>query len=176
MCHLFSEAYECQAGKPLSTFSRPEQVGWWFRNGRCDFNKVPEILSLAHYREMWIRWWKSLQPTWRCPDDISECPWPLPRKLPSDHGMLWEKLLAGGKDGLFVVVMSLSWWILKCPQDGEEISELEKALVDVSWVLANMLSVFPPRALEEMPSFPPHSRPNHSGMKVGLLNKRLRKN
>lgn len=135
---------------------------------------MPEILSLDRYQEMWIRWWTSLQPSWRCAGDIRKCSWPLPREPPSVHGPLWDKLLAGGKDGLFIVVMSLSWWVIKHGRDSGKDSQLEEALVDVSWVLANMVSVLSSPALEDMPTASPSSHSNRSAVKVGPPKKRLR--
>ena len=92
------------------------------------------ISSLAAYEKFWIGWWTSLQPSWRHSDV-----WPLPRG-PIGDGK-WDELLVGGKDGLFVVVMALSWWIgesAKTPGEGFGIME---AIADVSWVLSNLVSV-----------------------------------
>ena len=41
----------------------------------------------------------------------------------------WNDLLIGGKDGIFVVVMTLSWWIHKKKDKG---SKLTEAMTDVS--------------------------------------------
>ena len=115
----------------LSTFSRPDQVGWWFRVGRRDFGRIPPITSLHTYEKLWIGWWSSLQPDWR------EGGWPLLRG--SVDGP-WDELLVGGKDGLFVVMMTLSWWIMERAKDESGDSELEKAIADVLWVLFNLVS------------------------------------
>lgn len=123
--------FQTQVG--LSTTSHPGQVSWWFRHGRRSFKKIPEISSLPAYKESWATWWMSLQPDWRSGG------WPLHCSL-SPVG-LWNKILVGGKDGLFVVVMSLSWWIIKNAEDKREDSKLEEATADVSWVLSNLVSV-----------------------------------
>jgi len=108
------------------------------------------IASLPNYEELWIGWWTSLQPDWR-----NTGSWPLPRS-PSADGS-WDELLVGGKDGLFIVVMSLSWWIVECAKgEGEsEESELEEALADISWVLSNLVSVL--SAGDTEPTSPPAS-------------------
>jgi len=131
-------------------FSRPDQVGWWFRIGCRNFKKLPSIPSLPNYEKFWICWWSSLQPDWRCIGD-----WPLA----CDAGGTWDKLLIGGKDGLFIVVMTLAWWITEYTNSGGEDSELEEAIKDVSWVLSNLVSVLSTRDANRPSStlpLPPH--------------------
>ena len=57
----------------------------------------------------------------------------------------WDEIIVGGKDGLFVVVVSLSWWILKRAEGEDEDedgnSQLGEAVQDVRWVLENLASV-----------------------------------
>ena len=139
-----------QAHKQLSMFSHPKQVGWWFCIGRRNFEKIPDIPSLQKYRELWVCWWTSLQPPWRCMTD-----WPLPRSSSTDGP--WNDLLVGGKDGLFVVVMTLSWWINESANKGVGCSlQLKEAVADVSWVLSKFISALSTGDLELQP--PPPSR------------------
>ncbi|KAF9779708.1 hypothetical protein BJ322DRAFT_986375, partial [Thelephora terrestris] len=111
----------------LTTFSRPDQVGWWLRIGRRSFDKSPPIKSLEKYTKLWICWWTSLQPDWR-----KTGRWPLPCRVPVHGG--WDELLAGGKDGLFIVVMTLAWWSNAQAEMEGESHQLEAAIADVSWV------------------------------------------
>ena len=139
----------------LSTFSRPDQVGWWFRSGCRNFEKVPSIPSCLTYQKFWIAWWSSIQPAWRHAEN-----WPLPRKLSVDGP--WDNLLVRGKDGLFVVVMSLLWWIIEEAKGESEASELNEAIADVSWVLAKLVSVLSVRGTSPTSSHPASSHPTSS--------------
>ena len=118
----------------LSTSSRPNVVSWWFRHSRRDFNKLPPIESLCKYEESWIAWWAELQPDWRNTDD-----WPFPQGTSTDDS--WDALLVGGKDSLFVVMMTLAWWSIEYKKVGVQLSQLDEAISDVSWVLFNLISV-----------------------------------
>jgi len=103
--------------------------------------------------------------------------WPFPQGPPTDD--LWDDLLVGGKDGLFVVVMTLAWWSIKYEDTEDEPSQLKAAILDVSWVLSNILSALKTKDYTSRPASPPlqsppptyHSQATH---KVGRPNKRRR--
>jgi len=128
------------------TSSRPDQVSWWFRSGRREFNKVPSITSLDTYQAHWIAWWTALQPKWR---DVGS--WPFPQDPSTDDP--WDELLIGGKDGLFVVVMALAWWCIKHAAEDEP-SQLKAAILDVSWVLSNLISALTTKDYPPNPTSP----------------------
>lgn len=152
----------------LSTSSRPDQVGWWFRIGRRAFDKVPLIPSLNEYQRLWIAWWTALQPEWRVAGS-----WPFPQSSSADDP--WEDLLIGGKDGLFVVVMTLAWWSIKFADADGDPSHLEAAISDVSWVLSNLISVLTTEDSAPSPVEPlPSERRFQTIPKVGRPNKRHR--
>jgi len=121
---------------------------------------------------MWISWWTALQPEWRIAYD-----WPFPQHVSVDDS--WDNLLIGGKDGLFIVIMSLGWWCIedaKSEGDGRA-SQLKAAISDVSWVLSHLVSAF---SADEL-TFYPSSSPTRSSSpvpqvtkKVGRPNKRSR--
>lgn len=67
----------------------------------------------------------------------------------------WNDLLIGGKDGIFVVVMTLSWWIHKKKDKG---SKLTEAMTDVSWVLSQLVSTLSTKTPEPHPSTPSRGR------------------
>ena len=75
-----------------------------------------------------------LQPEWG-----HEGSWPLLRDSLASGP--WDDILIGGKDGLFVMIMMLSWWILSGAQGEGSNSQLEEAVADISWVLLNLVSV-----------------------------------
>ena len=108
-------------------------MGWWFQIGRRSFlqKKLPVIEDPDAYGEKWVLWWKKIQPSWRDLDN-----WP---GQPDDvDGNDWGCLLNGGKDGLFVVIVSLGWWILA--QDPADNSTLLTAIKDVDWVINGLIS------------------------------------
>jgi hypothetical protein len=77
-----------------------------------------------------MKWWAEMQLEWQ---DIQD--WPF---VQNDNGVGdWGCLVEGGKDGMFVVVVSLSWWILA--QDPSENSRLHGAIADVTWVLNHLI-------------------------------------
>lgn len=78
-----------------------------------------------------MAWWSDVQPEWR---DTSD--WPFSQDNVVEHN--WGDLPDGGKDGLFLVVVSLGWWILtRNPSEG---SRLDEAIKDVAWVINNLVS------------------------------------
>lgn len=124
------------------------------------------ILSLSEYQAFWISWWKGLQPPWRSTEE-----WPLLRDSQVVDG--WDKILVGGKDGLFVVMMTLSWWISESARGVGGGSELKEAITDVSWVVSNLVSVLSSGDYQPPPSTKKsHARRSHPGVKVGPPAKR----
>jgi hypothetical protein len=65
--------------------------------------------------------------------------WPLPWRVPA--GASWDELLARGKDGLFIIVMTLAWWSKKQAKTEDEYPHLDKAIADLSWVLSKLILV-----------------------------------
>ena len=82
----------------------PAEVGQWFQIGCQGFLRkaIPKIESVKMYKDEWVMWWTAAQPEWRETEH-----WPFPQcKLAEED---WRDLFLSGKDGLFIVVMSLSW-------------------------------------------------------------------
>ena len=50
----------------------------------------------------------------------------------------WGQLSLGSKDGLFLVVMTLAWWVHA--QDPVVDSKLYDAISDVSWVMNHLIT------------------------------------
>jgi hypothetical protein len=93
----------------------------------------------------------------------------------------WDDILVGGKDGLFVVIMTLSWWILSGAQGEGSDSQLEEAVADVSWVLSNLVSVLsgrgrpaPSSSVSRSVSAGRSQRPPLLAVKIGPPKKRAR--
>lgn len=78
-----------------------------------------------------MQWWSDIQPEWRDTES-----WPFLKE--DAAGEDWGHLLDGGKDGLFLVVVSLGWWInARVPS---EESKANDAVADVTWVINNLVS------------------------------------
>lgn len=85
----------------LSQKCRPAEVNLWQRNSE-DSNV--QISDTTAFGTAWIAWWVDCQPAARSPG--SE--WPLPQveiQRPD-----WGKMLYGGKNGIFLFVIAMSWW------------------------------------------------------------------
>ena len=93
-----------QASDKLPTQHHPQEVGWWFHIGRRLYGRknIPVISSIDEFEAQWIQWWSGAQPKGR---DVGR--WPFSQGETTGD---WGKLLSGGKDGLFLIVMSLGWW------------------------------------------------------------------
>ena len=155
----------------MPTQPRPDELGRWFKWGRLyDRKHLPEIESVEVFEEQWVAWWSAAQPGWRETES-----WPFEQV--DATGRNWGKLPDGGKDGLFLVVVSLGWWIHAC--DPSEDSALDDAIMDVTWVLDSLihfLSIDIITGSESPPSTPPHTpqkRPSQP-IKVGPPRKRAR--
>lgn len=98
----------------------------WQKSGRVYVEDLlPSIGSISEYALQWKKWWKILQPTWRNTDS-----WPFDR---SDvHA--WGVLASGGKDGWFVILMSLVWWAFAITSDQDRAIFIS-VCTDVRWVL-----------------------------------------
>jgi len=89
-------------------------------------NVAPKVQP-DKYGKSFMKWWTSLQPTWRKMVDGT-----LTKDVPVDEK--WGALMKGGTTGIYTVVIGLSWWIkaLDTVEDGGDASV---AVRDVTWVL-----------------------------------------
>ena len=65
------------------------------------------------------------------------------------------KLSGGGKDGIFLIVMSIGWWAHA--HDRAVDSKLDAAIGDVSWVIKQLVASLSARAVSRTSS-PPRNR------------------
>ncbi|KAH9900717.1 hypothetical protein C8Q73DRAFT_637162 [Cubamyces lactineus] len=117
--------------KGLSTEHRPGEVGHWLRVLRRNLQRPLPISNVKGYGESWWKWWSALQPSWRICNERG-------RPVPGGIGD-WGALVAPGKNGLLIVLLSLVWW-----RDAESNSTLEDWLAgvaDVRWVVQSMAAL-----------------------------------
>jgi hypothetical protein len=85
----------------------------------------------------WHAWWVAIQPAWRKPEGTNDG-WPLSRHVPK--GADWTALEHGGANGLFLVLMALSWWGAEIPsQCNKQHDKFMIAVDDVDWVVSELL-------------------------------------
>ena len=113
---------------------RPGELGRWFKLGRRlgTPNHLPQLGSVEDFEDSWVQWWSASQPKWR---DTRH--WPFAREDAVEQRD-WSVLSGGGKNGLFLVVVSLGWWIHK--RDPSKDSKVDDAIADVAWVIDNLVS------------------------------------
>ena len=133
----------------MPTDPRPKEIPIWFKFGRRFAGKsVPAISSIEEFEAKWVEWWTAGQPQWR---DIQN--WPFAKRDATRND--WGHLLEGGKDGMFLVVVSLAWWV--CAQDSPEKSKLDEAIEDVTWVLDCLITRLSADATASDPPVTPSS-------------------
>ena len=109
---------------------RPEEIEWWMRRGR-KYNRTPQIKDVAAFGASWMDWWAKMQPPRR------GTTWPFPHTPLRDQWQ-WNDLRKGGSNGLFLAIISLSWWLAEAVEVQGDLSDVKVALADVTWCLEQM--------------------------------------
>jgi hypothetical protein len=122
---------------------------------------IPHVEDIDVYQQSWISWWMACQPPWR-----KDKAWPLPKERAEKA--TWGKLSARGRNGLFLVVMSTTWWAPRL-QSADHRRVFAEAVGDVLWVIEQQLKDSPgpntPAVQEVAPSIP---EPNSSTLPTWL--------
>jgi hypothetical protein len=119
----------------LTNQLRPQQLSDWMQRHRL-WDKAPPVEKASEFGAVWKGWWKALQPEWRIAGDGS---WPLIRDGPA--GEVWSKLLKGGSNRFVLVLLSLSWWMMREKDETRKTAESSSALDDVEWALNKMVQM-----------------------------------
>ena len=77
--------------------------------------------------------------------------WPLLKEGNISTG--WGKLHAQGQNGMFIVVMLMTWWAT-CLKSAEESSAFNETVADVHWVLEQLIKSY---LVNSTPDPPPPS-------------------
>jgi hypothetical protein len=117
----------------LDCAERPEVVRTWLRAGR-KYGAPPNIPELSAYTAAWQAWWMHLQPDSRKQSVVPAA------KRPLQEGESWHRTCIAGPNGIFMVVLTLGWWLLKLDGNAED-KDLMGALEDVEWVISAMTVV-----------------------------------
>jgi len=104
---------------------------------------IPFVLDVGAYSKSWILWWTACQPAWR-----KSTGWPLSRE--KDTNADWGKLAARGQNGMFMVVMSTTWWATSL-ESAEDRYLFDEAVDDIRWVIMQVLESLPAPSTPEVP-------------------------
>ena len=129
----------------LSREGRPTEVDAWAKNSKDPHINVTDT---AQFGTSWIAWWTGCQPAARSPNSG----WPL-LQAEMDRSD-WGKMLHGGKNGIFLFVMAMSWWINDA-DISDPSSNLSSAIADLKWVLEQLNSCLSPPPTLPTPPSPP---------------------
>ena len=101
----------------ISSTNRPAVLGTWIKAGR-NFDKQPDLANdVKTYALNWSAWWKAINPADNNGADRD-----------------WSSLAKGGPNGLYVVILSLGWWLFALHSTGPSADYL-KAIEEVQWSL-----------------------------------------
>ena len=133
---------------------RPDELSWWFKNGRplATPKSLPQIESIQDFEDNWVKWWLAIQPEWRKAG--------LFVREEATGQRDWGDLPNGGKDGLFLVVVSLGWWIHA--RDPSRDSQIDNAIADVAWVIDHLISLLSADATDSDGNLVPDTHAAHS--------------
>jgi hypothetical protein len=107
----------------LSWESAPKELKWWWGEGHQNLKNLPDIEDGTAFGKSLIKYWASLQPSWRGPQ--------LSRNVPEAH--VWTIFAVPGPNGLFLFLVCISWWIRSL--DGSDHKKFFTLLEDITWVL-----------------------------------------
>jgi hypothetical protein len=106
---------------------------------------------MQDFEDLWVKWWTAAQPEWRQAKG-----WPFSQR--EALGEWGTKLSSGGKDGIFLVVMSLGWWA-HAPNRSMD-SNLDAAIRDVAWVMGQLVTSLSARSVSRTSSPLPPAPPS----------------
>lgn len=102
----------------------PKALDWWQYKGRHSITKMPDI-ELATFPKELRSWWIGLQPSARRGTSLLH--------TPNARNTDWSSLQHGGLDGMFAVVMCLSWYMVSVPPPADQ-RPFDDLVDDVMWV------------------------------------------
>lgn len=128
----------------MGTVSRPDAVRDWIKGAR-KLDKVPKGIAVAVFMDDWRGWYRGLMPDWRLINIHPKKNWPLRRDVHSDEE--WVNVRKGERNGLFLLLLSLSWWKQITEPGSEERDQYESALEDFAWLLPQLSRNLTPNQL-----------------------------
>ncbi len=121
--------------KGISTAHRPDEVSNWINRGR-HLDKPPSVADLDVFGSRWKKWYTALMPDWRSNGDPNY--WPLLSDLPSGEDWSGVKLV-GERNGLCMLILSLSWWKNQSNEDPNAHNNYVEAAKDLACILPRIV-------------------------------------
>jgi hypothetical protein len=97
---------------------------------RRDYNKPPSIRDrLEEFGIEMQQWLITIMPDWRGSQ------WPMMRTKPKDiEDATWGVLRRGGRNGIMLYVIALSWWLTQA-HDASSRRQAEAVVEDLAWAV-----------------------------------------
>ena len=114
----------------LPSRPRPAEVGSWLKGRKHSKNAMPVIDDICGYRDNWIDWWTASQPKWR-----STGSWPFP--MDDENNESWDDFPARGQNGIFLVIMAISWWA-RAVESTKDFMQFEEVVDNIHWVIRQL--------------------------------------
>jgi hypothetical protein len=115
-------------------------VAAWIKSKKK--NSPPDV-DADTFGSSFMAWWIALQPEWRIANDGS-----FNYEVPADED--WRVLHKGGKTGLYIVVVALSWWVGALTPAIPSFRAWT-AVHDVQWVINQIFAKLPSPATKKRP-------------------------
>lgn len=120
----------------VSLFNAPKLLNTWIQKHKRIVTQCPKISNINAFGADWRSWWTGLQPEWRRKSRRGQDTWPL-KCSPFPGVEDWPDLKLHGQRGVFLVVLSLGWWMTGL-QSAKDRKHWQSALDDVLWVLQHI--------------------------------------
>lgn len=100
------------------------------KHRRRDYSKPPDIQNrLEEFGAEMRRWLITIMPDWRGNQ------WPMLRAKPKNaENVMWGELQRGGRNGIMLYVISLSWWLTQA-HDASSERQAEAVVEDLAWAV-----------------------------------------
>ena len=122
----------------MTTKNRPPQVAWWTSRGR-KYDRPPEVGRPKEFASSWRKWYITMQ------DSERGDKWPLAKD--DDRTYNWTELTKGGRNGFFMLLLTLVWW-QKALRTPAEHKEFDVVLDEVDWALTRIVAELDMKAKE----------------------------
>ncbi|KAH7917656.1 hypothetical protein BV22DRAFT_990801, partial [Leucogyrophana mollusca] len=91
----------------ISSSGHPKEIGLWIKCSHPLRLQLCKVADTLLYVKAWHTWWRTMQPTWRKTDTNPDSPL---RQLDNQEFGGWSDICRGGKNGFFMVILSLVLW------------------------------------------------------------------
>ena len=110
--------------------NRPHECEFWMQHHQRDYNKPPDLQGrLEEFGAEMCQWLITTMPDW-CGTQ-----WLMVRTKPEDvEDTTWEVLKRGGRNGIMLYIIALSWWLNQV-HDRSSKRQVEAVVEDLAWAV-----------------------------------------